>query len=203
MSNVIHAGEDLSTAKKAAIMIHGRGASAPGILALKDHLNLKQFALLAPEAKGNSWYPYSFMSPDHTNQPALAEAIKEIDDIVQDLFSRGFESEQIYFIGFSQGACLALEYSARNAKKYGGVIAFTGGLIGENMDFSKYQGDFENTPIFIGSSEDDVHVPLARISESADFLKSRGADVTKLIFEDRQHSIRHDEVDWVNANLLN
>lgn len=183
-------------------MIHGRGASVSSILSLREYLNLSDFALILPEAKDNSWYPYSFMAPDQKNQPALSQAIAQLDRIMEDLYSRGFKSEQIYFIGFSQGACLSLEYPARNAAKYGGVIAFTGGLIGEEIFPSKYQGDFQQTPIFIGSSEDDVHVPLDRINASKELLEKMGAKVTKLIFEDRQHTIRHEEVDWVNAHFL-
>lgn len=202
MINVFNEGATFEAADKVAIMIHGRGGTVSSILALRDYLNLDGFALILPQAKNNTWYPFSFMSPDHTNQPALSEAILELDEIVKDLYSNGFKSEQIYFIGFSQGACLALEYAARNANKYGGVIAFTGGLIGENLDSSKYVGDFAQAPIFIGSSEADVHVPLSRINESVALLEGHGAKVTKLIFADRQHTIRHEEVDWVNENIL-
>ena len=195
-------GEKLENAKKVAILIHGRGANANSILSLKDHLNLENFALLAPNATNNTWYPYSFMAPDEQNEPAFSEAIKTIDALVQDCIAKGISAENIYFIGFSQGACLTLEYTAQNARKYGGVIAFTGGLIGEKLNSEKYKGEFSNTPIFIGSSERDMHVPLTRIEESARLLEKMGAEVKTMIFKDPQHTIRQEEVEWVNENIL-
>ncbi len=202
MPNIRSAGISIDQASKVAIMLHGRGASASGILALKDHLNLENFALLAPEASGNSWYPYSFMAPDANNEPAYSKAISQIEELVQDLFAKGYRSDQLYFIGFSQGACLALEFGARFAKRYGGIIAFTGGLIGEKLNPEKYEGNFENTPIFIGSSKKDFHVPLERIKLSEELLVQMGADVKTLLFDDADHTIRREEVEWVNNNIL-
>lgn len=202
MLNVITAGKSLKEASKVAILIHGRGANASGILGLKEYLNLNDFALLAPEAVGNSWYPYSFMAPDSSNEPAYSHAISQIEEIVESLYAQGFHSEQIYFIGFSQGACLSLEFPARFAKKYGGVIAFTGGLIGKELNKDKYHGKFEGTKVFIGSSKKDFHVPLERIKLSADLLVQMGAEVKTLTFEDSDHTIRKEEVDWVNSNIL-
>jgi phospholipase/carboxylesterase len=202
MSKLLTAGISLESASKVAILIHGRGASGAGILSLKDHLKLDDFALLAPEAAGNSWYPYSFMAPESSNEPSYSNAVTQLHETVQFLYSKGFQSEQIYFIGFSQGACLSLEFTARFAKKYGGVIAFTGGLIGEQVNPKKYSGSFDQTPIFIGSSKRDFHVPLERIKLSAELLGSMGADVKTLIFEDSDHTIRKEEIDWVNGNIL-
>jgi len=202
MSEIISAGLPLDQASKVAILIHGRGASASGILTLRDHLNLDDFALLAPEAAGNSWYPYSFMAPEESNEPAYSLAIQQLRDITDDLYNTGFTSEQIYLIGFSQGACLSLEFSARFAKKYGGVIAFTGGLIGQKIQSEKYSGSFEQTPVFIGSSKQDFHVPLERIKLSAELLVQMEANVKTLIFEDSDHTIRKEETDWVNSNIL-
>jgi phospholipase/carboxylesterase len=202
MSEIISAGLPLDQASKVAILIHGRGASASGILTLRDHLNLDDFAVLAPEAVGNSWYPYSFMAPEESNEPAYSLAIQQLRDITDDLYNTGFTSEQIYLIGFSQGACLSLEFSARFAKKYGGVIAFTGGLIGQKIQSEKYSGSFEQTPVFIGSSKQDFHVPLERIKLSAELLVDMEANVKTLIFEDSDHTIRKEETDWVNRNIL-
>jgi phospholipase/carboxylesterase len=202
MSRILSAGLPLDQAKKVAILIHGRGASASGILGLKDHLLLSEFALLAPEAIGNSWYPYSFMAPDSSNEPAYSNAINQLEELVESLYTKGFKSDQIYFIGFSQGACLSLEFAALHAKKYGGVVAFTGGLIGEKLRGEKYKGDFEGTPIFIGSSKKDFHVPMERIKLSAELLVQKGAKVKSLFFEDSDHMIRKDEIDWVNQNIL-
>jgi phospholipase/carboxylesterase len=202
MSEIISAGLPLDQASKVAILIHGRGASASGIFTLRDHLNLDDFAVLAPEAVGNSWYPYSFMAPEESNEPAYSLAIQQLRDITDDLYNTGFTSEQIYLIGFSQGACLSLEFSARFAKKYGGVIAFTGGLIGQKIQSEKYSGSFEQTPVFIGSSKQDFHVPLERIKLSAELLVDMEANVKTLIFEDSDHTIRKEETDWVNSNIL-
>lgn len=202
MSKVLTAGLPLNQAKKVALLIHGRGANASGIIALNDHLNLDDFALLAPEVDGNSWYPYGFMAPDESNEPAYSQAIQQLKEITDELYNKGFTSGQIYLIGFSQGACLSLEFSARFAKKYGGVIAFTGGLIGQQIQPDKYSGFFDQTPIFIGSSKKDFHVPLERIKLSAEFLVQMGADVKTLIFDDSAHIIRAEEIDWVNNNML-
>lgn len=202
MPEVKHEGKAIEAANKVAIMIHGRGASAASILGLRQYLNLDGFALLAPQAPGGSWYPYSFMAPDANNEPAFSKSIQIIGDIVKDLLEKGFSSDQIYFIGFSQGACLSLEYTSQNANKYGGVIAFTGGLIGENLNSAKYKGDFLGTPVFIGSSQKDMHVPLSRIEASAELVKNLGAEVKTLIFPDTLHTIRQEEIEWVNKHIL-
>jgi len=199
---MVKAGIALDKANKVAIMIHGRGATAESIMSLKNHLNLDDFALIAPQASGNTWYPYSFMAPDATNEPAFSKAFKTIDEIVNDLKSKGFTTDQIFLIGFSQGACLSLEYATQNAQKYGGVVAFTGGLIGENINPDKYKGDFNGTKVFIGSSQRDMHVPLFRIEDSAELIKERGGNIKTLIFKDSEHTIRKEEVDWVNENIL-
>jgi len=202
MNNISRKGTPLHEADKGAILIHGRGASAESILTLSEHLNLKGYSLLAPQAENNTWYPYSFMAPDQQNEPAYSKAIATIDELASECLNSGIKAENLYLIGFSQGACLTLEYATINAKKYGGVIAFTGGLIGERISKNKYKGDFAGTPVFIGSSNRDMHVPLSRIEESADIIKSMGAEVKTLIFDDPQHTIRQEEIEWVNGNLL-
>ncbi|GHB40669.1 alpha/beta hydrolase [Mongoliitalea lutea] len=202
MSKIFQAGKDLQHATKVAIMIHGRGGTAQSILSLNQVLNLDEFAQIAPQAPGNTWYPYSFMAPDQSNEPSFSQSIQTIHGIVQDLESKGFSSEQIYFIGFSQGACLALEYATQHAKKYGAVIAFTGGLIGENIRPEKYSGSFDGTPVFIGSGFKDPHVPVLRIEASEELIKQAAGDVKVLIFEDYDHTVRQEEMDWVNKNIL-
>lgn len=202
MLEVIHRGVPLDKAVKVAILIHGRGASAQSILELEKHLNLDGFALLAPQAKGNTWYPFSFMAPDASNEPAFSDSIKGLDDLVGHLYQQGFGSEQLYWIGFSQGACLSLEYAAQHATKYGGVAAFTGGLIGEQLRPEKYQGKFDGTQVLIGSSFRDMHVPLHRVEASAKILESMGANVKTLVFPDTMHTIRQEELDWVNEHIL-
>jgi phospholipase/carboxylesterase len=202
MSEIKQAGLPLEKAKKAAILIHGRGASAESILSLKSHLNLEEYAILAPSAPGNSWYPFSFMAPDVQNKPALENSLNTIKTAWDKIIEVGISPENIVLIGFSQGACLSLEFSSRNAQKLGGVIAFTGGLIGEKLQPEKYQGDFAGTSVFIGSSERDFHVPLSRIKASAELMEKMGANVKKLIFSDPEHTIRKEEIDWVNENIL-
>lgn len=202
MSNVISSGKQLKEAEKVAIMIHGRGANAGSILSLHENLALDDFALLAPQAPGNTWYPFSFMAPDQNNEPSFSQSLDIIDSIVKELKDQGFTADQIYLIGFSQGACLTLEYAAQHAEKYGAVIAFTGGLIGEKIRSEKYTGDFGGTKIFIGSGFKDPHVPLHRIEDSKALLEKQGAEVKILIFEDFNHTIRQEEIDWVNENLL-
>ncbi len=202
MTKVKTAGVPLDKAKKAAIMIHGRGASAESILSLAQHLNLDDYALLAPEAAGGTWYPYSFMAPDEANQAALASSLAAIRATWDQISEAGISSGNVVLIGFSQGACLSLEFAALNACKLGGVIAFTGGLIGEEIRPNKYSGDFAGSPVFIGSSEKDMHVPLSRIKESETLLSRMGAKVKLLIFPDSNHSIRQEEIDWVNGNIV-
>ena len=202
MSNIHQAGIPIEEASKVAILLHGRGASASSILSLRQYLNLEGFALLAPQAEGNTWYPYSFMAPDESNEKSLKSSLSIVDEAFQLALKHEIKPEQIYFIGFSQGACLSLEYAALHAQKLGGVIAFTGGLIGEKFEPTKYSGDFESTPIFIGSSKRDFHVPAERILQSASLLEGMGAQIKTLLFEDGDHTIRQDEIDWVNKNML-
>ncbi|WP_425637693.1 alpha/beta hydrolase [Algoriphagus yeomjeoni] len=202
MPNIKTAGIPLDQATRAAILIHGRGANAESILSLSKYLNLDDYALLAPEANGASWYPYSFMAPDEANQEALKKSLGIIKDAWNQISQAGISPENVVLIGFSQGACLSLEFAAQNAQKLGGVIAFTGGLIGEKVQSDKYSGDFGNTKIFIGSSEKDFHVPLSRINESETLLSRMGANVKLSIFKDSNHTIRQEEIDWVNGNIL-
>ncbi|HAZ26492.1 MAG TPA: phospholipase [Algoriphagus sp.] len=201
MTDLIQAGKDLKEASSAAILIHGRGASAQSIISLKSYLKLKDFALLAPQAEGNTWYPYSFMAPDESNQQSLKKSLGKIQKAFDQIVKKGIPTERIYLIGFSQGACLSLEFAALNAQKLGGVVAFTGGLIGEKLQPEKYKGNFDGTPVFIGSSNRDFHVPLTRIEESAQLLEKMGASVKTLIFDDPEHTIREEELEWVNEHL--
>ncbi len=196
--NIIAAGKKLTDAKKVLIMIHGRGGSAEDILSLADHLHVKDFALLAPEANNNSWYPYSFMAPPSQNEPWLSSALSLLKEIVNDVTAQGIAEENIYFTGFSQGACLTLEFVARNATKFGGVAAFTGGLIGDKIYPENYKGDFKNTPIFIGSSNPDPHIPVERVHATTKILKAMNASVTEKIYENMGHTITLDEIEVAN-----
>jgi phospholipase/carboxylesterase len=192
--NIVAAGTPIDQAEKAMIFIHGRGADAQGILEIAGTLNVEGFALLAPQATGNTWYPYSFLSPVEMNEPWLSSAIAAIHELIDEIVEAGIRTENIYLLGFSQGACLTLESAARKAQRYGGLIAFTGG--------SKYQGNFEGTPVFIGSGDPDPHIPVSRVNDSTLVLTEMGATVTEKIYPGIPHTIIQDEIDWVNINIL-
>jgi phospholipase/carboxylesterase len=199
---IITDGIPLNNAKKALIMIHGRGAGAHDILSIAKHLKVDDFALVAPQAENRTWYPYSFLVPIAENEPSFSKSLDDIHQVVVAIQQNGIEKENIYFLGFSQGACLALEFTARNAAKYGGVVAFTGGLIGDKVYEDHYAGNFENTPIFIGTSDPDFHVPVERVNETEALLKKLGASVTKKIYDNMGHTISQDEVDLANELIF-
>jgi phospholipase/carboxylesterase len=198
--NIVTAGKELSATSKVLIMLHGRGGSAEDILSLSSHLHVKDFSLIAPQATNNTWYPYSFLVPPSQNEPWLSSALQLLKEILDDLHSKGIPSENIYFMGFSQGACLTLEFVTRNANKYGGIVAFTGGLIGDKIYNENYKGDFKTSPVFIGSSNPDPHVPVERVYATANILKNMNAAVTEKIYNNMGHTITQDEIE--NANKL-
>lgn len=199
---VVYEGVPLASAKKAIILLHGRGASAASILSLKEYLKLDGFALLAPEATNHTWYPYSFMAPAEQNEPWLSSAIELIKGLVADCKAAGMAASSIHLLGFSQGACLTLEFAARTATRYGSVTAFTGGLIGEKINRANYTGNFKETPVFIGCSDRDMHVPVERVYASTNVLTEMGATVTEKIYPGMGHTINEDEINIVNK-LLN
>lgn len=198
--NIVTAGKTLEAADKVLIMLHGRGSNAKDILSMSAYLNIKDFALIAPQATNNSWYPFSFITPPSKNEPWLSSALLILKEIENDLNIQGFASNDIHFMGFSQGACLTLEFVARNAKKYGGVAAFTGGLIGDKIYNENYSGDFAKTPVFIGTSNPDPHVPVERVYATANILKNMNAEVTEKVYLNMGHTINQDEIE--NANKL-
>jgi phospholipase/carboxylesterase len=200
--NIVISGKPLKEAKKVLILLHGRGGDAQDILSFSAHLNVKDFALIAPHATNNSWYPSSFVAPVADNEPWLSSALGLIKDIVDDLKNQGVASENIYFTGFSQGACLALEFVARNATKFGGVAAFSGGVIGDKIYDENYKGDFNNTAIFIGSSNPDSHIPVERVRASTSILKKMNADVIEKIYDNMGHTINEDEINIANTHVF-
>jgi len=199
---IITAGLSLNNAKKALIMIHGRGAGAHHIISIAKHLKIDDFALVAPQAENRTWYPHSFLVPIEQNEPSFSKALDAIQNVVVAIQQNGIKKENIYFLGFSQGACLALEFTARNAAKYGGIVAFTGGLIGDKVYEDHYSGNFENTPVFIGTSDPDFHVPVERVNQTEALLKKMGASVTKKIYENMGHTISQDELDLANELIF-
>ena len=196
--NIIKAGQPLTSQSKVLILLHGRGATAEDILSLSHYLNVKDFALLAPQATNNSWYPQSFLSPTAQNEPWLSSALSIINEVVEDVLSKGVTEQHIYFAGFSQGACLTLEYITRNARKYGGAVAFTGGLIGDKLYTENYGGDFQQTSIFIGTSDPDPHVPVQRVLATEAQLKKMNANVQVKVYPNMGHTINDDEIKWAN-----
>jgi phospholipase/carboxylesterase len=202
MSNWIQTGLPLSESKKAIILLHGRGATAESIVSLVDYLKLADFSIFVPQAAQRTWYPYGFMASDEGNLSALNSSLQQVSLLFQFLIENGKAPEQIYVMGFSQGACLSLEFAALNAQKLGGVVAFTGGLIGEKLEEKKYSGDFQGTPILLSSSAHDMHVPTQRINDSAQLLQKMGAEVSLKFFEDELHTIRPEELTWVNQTLF-
>jgi len=201
--NVVAAGKKISEASKVLIMVHGRGGTAEDILSLSQHLDVAEFALIAPQATGNSWYPYSFLAPPAQNEPGLSSALAMLKEVIDDVKRQGITSENIYFLGFSQGACLATEFIARNATRYGGVVIFTGGLIGDKIYTENYTGDFAGTPVFIGTSDPDHHVPVERVYATANILKDMNAAVTEKVYENMGHTISQDEIEKANALIFN
>lgn len=197
------AGQPLATATKALIMLHGRGGSAADILSLAPHLHVQEYALLAPQATQSTWYPNSFLAPPAQNEPWLADALAAVARAVAAAETAGISPENTYFMGFSQGACLTLEYVARHAMRYGGVVAFTGGLIGDRVYLDNYAGDFAGTPIFIGSSDPDMHVPAERVRASTALLTSLGAAMTEKIYPNMGHTISQEEIDVANTVIFN
>jgi len=201
--NIITAGKDLKTAEKALILVHGRGGRAADMLFLADELAVGDYALLAPQATGNTWYPNSFLAPPAQNDPYLSSALGVLKELVADILAAGISSENIYFLGFSQGACLMLEFVTRNATRYGGVVAFTGGLIGDKIYHGNYKGDFGSTPVFIGTGDPDPHVPVERVYATTNILKGMNASVTEKVYPLMGHTISQEEIDQANDLIFN
>jgi predicted esterase len=193
-------GPDLKTAKAAMIMVHGRGASAESIIGLANEFDHKdQITFLAPQAKGSTWYPYSFLAPSDQNQPGLNSGLQAIFDLVQKAQDEGIQKENIFILGFSQGACLATEFVARHPGKYAGVIALSGGLIGDAVNPNNYSGELNQTPVFLGCSDIDPHIPKERVDETEEVFSKLGASVTKKIYPGMGHLVNEDEIKNINT----
>jgi phospholipase/carboxylesterase len=200
-SKIITAGKPVAETGKAIVFIHGRGASAESILSLRDHLDVSDVSLFAPQATNNSWYPYSFMAPAEQNQPALDSALQVLHELLESILAEGITSENIYMLGFSQGACLTAEFATRHAYRYGGLLIFTGGLIGQQINTSNYTGDFAGTPVLITTGDPDPHVPVSRVNETIKILEEKGAKVTSKIYPRRPHTILPEEMELAKTIL--
>lgn len=191
---VLEYGQGLDRANGVVILLHGRGASAADILALADEFDVPNLAYLVPEAAGHTWYPYSFLAPIEQNQPWLDSALGLVTDVVERAVAAGIQRGKIAIAGFSQGACLATEFVTRNPAKYGGLIAFTGGLIGPMGTKFSYSGSLLGNSVFLGSGDPDPHVPWKRVEETASVLASLGASVTLRRYPGMAHTINPEEI---------
>jgi phospholipase/carboxylesterase len=192
---VLRVGMPLSEGARAIVLLHGRGASAEDILSLGEEFGEPQFAYLAPQAANHTWYPHSFLAPRQQNEPYLSSALGKIQATLQLATVAGVPFDRIAICGFSQGACLATEFVATHPRRYGGLIAFTGGLIGPLDADITHTGDLAGTPVFFGSGDPDLHVPWQRVQQSAGVLKQMGADVTLRRYPGRPHTITPDEIE--------
>ena len=208
MSTPPHAGQPVLTfgpppaeARLGAILIHGRGASAADILGLAHEFALPDVAYLAPEAAGHTWYPYSFLTNMDRNEPGLSSALLVIEGLLQHFAQQGLPAERVALMGFSQGACLTLEFAARHARRYAAIAGFSGGVIGPPGTPRDYQGSFDGTPVFIGCSDIDPHIPVERVRESAEIYRGLGATVDERIYPGMGHTINQAEIDAVRLML--
>lgn len=199
---VARAGAPLSRAKAVVVMVHGRGADAEGMLSLAETFAQPDLAYLAPQAEGRSWYPYSFLAPIACNEPFLSSAIQELDALLRRLAAEGFPPARVFLLGFSQGACLALEYATRHAQRYAGLVGLSGGLIGPEGTPRDYAGALAGTPVFLGCSDVDPHIPLARARETARVLGRLGGVVAERIYPGMGHGINDDEIRHVRGLLV-
>ncbi len=198
-NNFLTAGQPLETAAKVMIMVHGRGGSARDILSLSQYIDDKDFAFVAPQANQNTWYPHSFLRPTDENEPYLSSALAVLTSLRARLQSDyNVKLPQLYWLGFSQGACLMLEFIARQAMPYGGAFALSGGLIGPDETPRDYEGSFDGMPIFLGCSDTDSHIPKQRVIDSEAVFQQMQATVTTKLYPNFPHSINEDELKIVN-----
>lgn len=196
---VLRAGPAPEEADAAILFLHGRGGSAEDILSLYPELQAERCAAIAPQAAGHTWYPQTFLAPLAANQPYLDSALVLIETLLTDLISRGIGGERIVLLGFSQGACLSTEFIARHPRRYGAVLALTGGLIGPPGTPRDYPGSLAGTSVFLGSGDPDPHVPFARVRETKELLTAMGASVELRRYPGMPHTINQDELDACRA----
>lgn len=198
---ILHAGAPLDEATGVIIALHGRGAGAEDIVGLAQEVAPSAVAIVAPEAAGNTWYPYRFLEPTERNEPYLSSALRRVGELIDDVQSKGIPGRRIALLGFSQGACLALESAARHPMRYAAILAFSGGLIGPPGTVFDYEGSLDGTPVFIGSSDVDPHIPKERVEESAAAMQRLGAAVDARLYPGMGHTVNRDEVQAARAIL--
>jgi len=201
-NNFLTAGVPLEEAKRVMILVHGRGGSARDMLSLASHLQVSDMAFVAPQATDNTWYPYSFLQPSARNEPYLSAALTALQMIKARLQADyNVKLPQMYWLGFSQGACLTLEFLARNPAAYGGIFGLSGGVIGPDDTHRDYPGSFADTPVILGCSDPDSHIPKARVLETDAIFTRMGAAVQTRIYPNGGHTINEDELSLVNTVL--
>jgi predicted esterase len=198
---LLTAGASLDGAAAVMIMMHGRGATARDILALGSEFDAPGLAFLAPQAAQNTWYPYSFLAPTSQNEPFLSSALDVIESLLARVADAGMTAENTVLLGFSQGACLATEYAARQPRRYGAIIGLSGGLIGAPGSPRNYDGSLEGVPVFLGCSDVDPHIPVARVQETAETFERMGASVTTRLYSGMGHTVNQDEIDFIQQLL--
>ncbi|MFB6271636.1 MAG: alpha/beta hydrolase [Salinibacter sp.] len=208
MSKDIHQDQSVRTggtapadAQAVMILLHGRGASAQGMLRLADELDVSDVAYLAPQATMRSWYPQSFLAPTEQNEPELTSALQVITALLDRVQDEGLALEQTVLLGFSQGACLATTHAVRHPQRYGGIVGLSGGLIGPEDTSFEREGSLDDTPVVLGCSDQDPYIPEGRVHETADVLRAMNADVTTRIYEDLGHTTNEDEFQHVRTLL--
>ena len=197
---VLQAGEKLETAQAAMILIHGRGATAEDIMTVVPEIQQPGWTYLAPQSDGNAWYPNPFTAPIQTNEPYLTAALEMMARLVKDVEAY-LPVHHLALLGFSQGACLTLEFAARNARRYGAIFGLSGGLIGPDGTPRDYAGTFEGTPVFLGCSDVDPHIPKERVIEAAGVFERMAAEVDLRLYPGMGHLVSHDEIDAIRKVL--
>ena len=193
----IRTGASSDRTAAAMILIHGRGATAANIITLAEQFEQPEFIYIAPQAKDDAWYPYSFRSNISDNEPGISSAFSIIDSLIETLRAEGLPLDRIMLLGFSQGACLALEYAARHAQKFGGVVGLSGALIGPDQTPRTYPGSLDGTPVFLGCSDVDPHIPEHRVEEASLVFRQLGGHVTRRFYHGLGHTVNDDEIDFI------
>ena len=198
---VLWAGAALERARAGAIFVHGRGADARDILGLAAEVDTGDVAFAAPDAAGRTWYPYSFLAPIEDNEPGISSGLRVIDGLIVRFESAGIPPERVLLLGFSQGACLTLEYAARHARRYGAIAGLSGGVIGPPGTPRDYAGSFDRSPVFLGCSDIDPHIPKERVIETAQVFERMQAQVTMRLYPRMGHQVNMDELSFVRDML--
>ncbi len=198
---IVTGGVSLDDAEVAMILTHGRGASAQSMMLFAEEFERNDIHYRAVQASGHTWYPRSFMAPKEMNQPGISSGLQAIYDQIAEINNTSISTDKIVLLGFSQGACLTTEFAARHPQRYGGVVGFSGGLIGEEIDPANYSGSLEQTPVFLGCSDRDPHIPQERVDTTEHVFQQLDANVTKKIYKGMGHTVNQDEISHVDTIL--